>query len=335
MREVGPRPQGIYATSQVLDTVANSLNCKKPDELRRGLNLIEYMGHEGLELDLDLDLDLRYDPFLQNTRQEHKRKSSFLEMCDAASVDTCGQVHDSDSDMDSDETGSLMDCGDGSVLGPGGPGTKFNLYKLLEAIQTRHVRVSSGFQAAQVRLEGLREQNRQDKVFLGKLSASNERVGEKIHDMKVEVSGIFRELELLKKPVAVGQSLLPVHAAKFPLESWFDNCAGPQNNNIITTDDLKPNAGNSVEQNSLLSQEIATYLLSLPSADAKDLHESKLDLDNFTGGINAASPTRLSNIDVKTTAFSGPLVAGVPVLLAILVACWIALAFNLKMVDGK
>ncbi|GEQ70346.1 hypothetical protein JCM33374_g4022 [Metschnikowia sp. JCM 33374] len=271
MREMCPNTAALCANSNVSDLLADSLGRAGTTDLQEGLNLIEYMSHEGLSLDYVRTMAPNTmapntmasntkipNTMIPNTMAPHTmaphtmkphtnghydKDLSFTELSDVASVDTCGKTRDSaygrnsdsepESESDFEDIDSLMDCGGRMSPGPCGT-TNFNLYEILDSIQEHHSNISCGFQQAHSRLERLREQNHLDSVFLGKLNSSNERMREKTHELRSEVTDIFNSLEVIKRESGLPQNCsseplfsqvypLKRHEYPFTLEPWTSN----------------------------------------------------------------------------------------------------------------
>ncbi|KAM9893690.1 hypothetical protein OXX79_009183 [Metschnikowia pulcherrima] len=347
MKEVGPKKHHIYATTHVSDTVSDAIRCSEPEELERGLNLIAHMGTGGLQLEYG-------DPQVPPDRTNpHPKVPS--EVCDVTSVDTLGRFHDADDDSDFDAA-SLMDCGDASFANidspiSGAKGSHFSLYKLLDAISSRHVDISSQLQATLVRLERLREQNRHDAVFLRKLGARNELMRERVHELKADVSGVFQEIEILKNTNAE-KTVCPetTISYKFPLKKWSDRVVElgepvlsikeefqvfdeistePEIDIANSTPNLVPQINIVCEKQKTIRAPNGTVATRHDTATRNTKPELGAGVAQKTSGNGCKSPQKQLKKHVLNKS------AGVPVLLVLLLGCWYALGWNSKIMEGK
>ncbi|QBM87590.1 hypothetical protein METSCH_B07970 [Metschnikowia aff. pulcherrima] len=347
MKEVGPKKHHIYATTHVLDTVGDALRCSEPEELERGLNLIAHMGSGGLQLEYG---DLQVPPDRTNPHPKVP-----LEVCDVTSVDTLGRFHDADDESDFDAA-SLMDCGDALFANidlpiSGAKGSHFSLYKLLDAILSRHVDISLQLQATLVRLERLREQNRHDAVFLRKLGARNELMRERVHELKADVLGVFHEIEILKNTNAE-KSVCPetTISYKFPLKKWLDRVVelgapvlsiteefqvfdeiptGPEIDAANSTPNSVPQIDIVCEKQKTKSTPNGTMATRHHTATTNTKPELGAGEAHKTSSNGCKSPQKQLNKHVLNKS------AGVPVLLVLLLGCWYALGWNSKIMEGK
>lgn len=347
MKEVGPKKHHIYATTHVLDTVGDAIRCSEPEELERGLNLIAHMGNGGLQLEYG---DLQVPPDRTNPHPKLP-----LEVCDVTSVDTLGRFHDADDDSDFDAA-SLMDCGDtlfANVDLPisGAKGSHFSLYKLLDAILSRHVDISLQLQATLVRLERLREQNRHDAVFLRKLGARNELMRERVHELKADVLGVFQEIEILKN-TNLESTVCPETAIsyKFPLKKWLDRVVElgepvlsmkeefqvfdeiltePEIDGVNLTSNSVPQIGIVCEKQETKSTSNGTVATHHDMATTNTKPELGAVVAREISSNGCKSPQKQLNKHVLNKS------AGVPVLLVLLLGCWYALGWNSKIMEGK
>ena len=347
MKEVGPKKHHIYATTHVLDTVGDAIRCSEPEELERGLNLIAHMGNGGLQLEYG---DLQVPPDRTNPHPKVQ-----LEVCDVASVDTLGRFHDADDDSDFDAA-SLMDCGDALFANidlpiSGAKGSHFSLYKLLDAILSRHVDISLQLQATLVRLERLREQNRHDAVFLRKLGARNELMRERVHELKADVLGVFQEIEILKN-TNLESTVCPETAIsyKFPLKKWLDRVVElgepvlsmkeefqvfdeiltePEIDGVNLTSNSVPQIGIVCEKQETKSTSNGTVATHHDMATTNTKPELGAVVAREISSNGCKSPQKQLNKHVLNKS------AGVPVLLVLLLGCWYALGWNSKIMEGK
>lgn len=347
MKEVGPKKHHIYATTHVLDTVGDAIRCSEPEELERGLNLIAHMGNGGLQLEYG---DLQVPPDRTNPHPKLP-----LEVCDVTSVDTLGRFHDADDDSDFDAA-SLMDCGDALFANidlpiSGAKGSHFSLYKLLDAILSRHVDISLQLQATLVRLERLREQNRHDAVFLRKLGARNELMRERVHELKADVLGVFQEIEILKN-TNLESTVCPETAIsyKFPLKKWLDRVVElgepvlsmkeefqvfdeiltePEIDGVNLTSNSVPQIGIVCEKQETKSTSNGTVATHHDTATTNTKPELGAGVAREISSNGCKSPQKQFNKHVLNKS------AGVPVLLVLLLGCWYALGWNSKIMEGK
>lgn len=102
-----------------------------------------------------------------------------------------------------DEASTLMECGSWTVMSPtlgifDEQGEKFDLYNILEDLKVYHNAISLNFSQIDSKLVKLKTQNAQDLEFLDKLTASNDLIHDRMHDMRTELGELAALIEEFK-----------------------------------------------------------------------------------------------------------------------------------------
>lgn len=218
-------------------------------------------------------------------------------------VESAHSVH-TKYESDYDETASLMACESNMV--ERSPSMleypvddvedTFKLHKVLADLRARHVTISMGFHDIDTKLAHIKEQNGKDLEFLDKLTANNELIRDRMHDMRNELNELTSALLVLKDSTDI-EALSPTTKGSRKIA---DHNSNNVNNHCIRVDEVSaPLTGSLLDltENTMVGTENTTIIPIMKKDHGKE--ENNTNGKEETWEEEMAPATKEPSIDTE------------------------------------